>query len=91
MSTDFRAAEGEQWLPVPGYGCNAITNLYYGTLSKNDSLMAAHGTLAQPELRGGRGSITLLQVGASCGGGAHLTRDQCHYILNLLAIPLVNP
>ncbi len=46
---------------------------------------------AQPELRGSRGSITLLQVGASCGGGAHLTRDQCHYILNLLAIPLVNP
>jgi hypothetical protein len=68
-----------------GRSCNAITNLYYGTLSKNDALMAAHGTLAQPELRDSRGSITLLQVGASCGGGAYLTPDECHCILTLPA------
>ena len=74
-----------------GRSCNAITNLYYGTLSKNDALMAAHGTLVQPEFRDSRGSITLLQVGASCGNGAHLTPDQCHCILTLLATPLVKP
>jgi len=74
-----------------GRSCNAITNLYYGTLSKNDALMAAHGTLVQPELRDSRTPITLLRVGASCGGGAHLTSDECHCILTLLATPLVNP
>jgi len=74
-----------------GRGCNAIANLFYGTLSKNDSLLAANGALAQPELRNSRTPIMLLRVGASCGGGAHLTPDECHCILTLLATPLVNP
>jgi len=74
-----------------GRSCNAITNLYYGTLSKNDSLMAAYGTLAQPERKSSDEAVFLLRVGASCGGGTHLTADECHCILTLLATLLVNP
>lgn len=39
----------------------------------------------------GTSTLILLQVGASCGGGAHLTPDQCHCILTLLATPLAGP
>ena len=51
----------------------------------------ARAALAQPELRNSRTPIMLLRVGASCGGGAHLTPDQCHCILTLLATPLAGP
>jgi hypothetical protein len=82
------ASPGKYLLRGPlGKSCNAVTNLHYNTLSKNDALMVASGALAQPWLKDIGEAVRLLRVGASSGGGAHLTSDECHRILSMLATP----
>jgi hypothetical protein len=70
-----------------GKSCNAVANLRYDTLSKNDLQMVASGTCPHPLLKDTGEVVRLLRVGVIYGVGVHLTSDECHRILTLLATP----